>query len=40
MYCDVTTPETPDTVSSDKDIMRGTGLSLFHDTRQFWVIHG
>ncbi|VUC25608.1 unnamed protein product [Clonostachys rosea] len=38
MYCDVTTPETPDTASSAKDIKKGTGLSLFHDTRRCWVI--
>lgn len=39
MYCDITTPETPDTSSSAKDVLEATSLSLFHDTRRFWVIY-
>lgn len=38
MYCDVTTPETPDTASSAKDIKNKTCLSMFYDTRRYWVI--
>ena len=38
MYCDVTTPETPDLPSTAKDIRPMTSLSLFHDTRRFWVV--
>ncbi|KAL2214624.1 hypothetical protein CC79DRAFT_153978 [Sarocladium strictum] len=38
MYCDVTTPETPDSASTAKDIGRRTSLSLFHDTRRCWVV--
>ncbi|CVL11706.1 hypothetical protein FPRO06_13013 [Fusarium proliferatum] len=38
MYCDLGTPQTPDKPSTAKSIMKGTYLSLFHDTRRCWVI--
>jgi hypothetical protein len=39
MYCDVTTPETPDSPSTASDILPGTSLSLVHDSMRCWVIY-
>lgn len=39
MWADVTDPEAQDKPSTAKDPKSGTALSIFHDTKRYWLIY-